>query len=90
MKTFHGPSYLLTDWCLCCSLSPGMADARNRLQEITNDLFEELTTDVYDEVDRRETDSGEIHNTSVPIHISVSVCHVLNVFICFTTPHQRY
>lgn len=35
-----------------------MADARNRLQEISNDLFEELAADVYDEVDRRETDSG--------------------------------
>lgn len=34
-----------------------MADARNRLQEIGNDLFEELSADVYDEVDRRETDS---------------------------------
>lgn len=43
-----------------CSVSPGMADARNRLQEISNNLFEELATDVYDEVDRRETDAGKV------------------------------
>lgn len=36
-----------------------MVDARNRLQEISNDLLEELAADVYDEVDRRETDSCE-------------------------------
>lgn len=39
------------------SNSPGLIDARNRLQEISNEEFQELAADVYDEVDRRETDS---------------------------------
>lgn len=32
-------------------------DAHNKLQELSNKLFEELVADVYDEVDRRETDA---------------------------------
>ena len=55
-------------FCYDHSLSPGMVDARNRLQEVSNDLFEELAADVYDEVDRRETDSRE-HNYIPPSHI---------------------
>ena len=38
---------------------PGFTEAHNRLQELSNDLFEELAADVYDEVDRREMDEGE-------------------------------
>ena len=41
------------------STAAGMIEARNRLQEVNNELFEELAADVYDEVDRRETDSGK-------------------------------
>ena len=37
----------------------GFTEARRRLQELSNDLFEELAADVYDEVDRREMDEGE-------------------------------
>lgn len=38
-------------------LNLGLTDARSRLQELSNELFEELAADVYDEVDRRETDA---------------------------------
>jgi len=48
-----------------------MADARTRLQEISNNLFEELATDVYDEVDRRETDAGG-RVTLHPLHTGIS------------------
>ena len=45
--------------CVCCrsGLNLGLTDARSRLQELSNELFEELAADVYDEVDRRETDA---------------------------------
>ena len=36
----------------------GFMEARSRLQELSNELFEELAADVYDEVDRREMDEG--------------------------------
>lgn len=52
------------------STSPGMQDARSRLQEISNDLFEELAADVYDEVDRRETDS--LWLTTQQLHSSIA------------------
>ena len=40
----------------------GFTEARNRLQELSNELFEELAADVYDEVDRREMDEGGNHD----------------------------
>lgn len=46
-----------------------MLEAKSRLQEISNELFEELASDVYDEVDRRETDSCK---QEVPNSISVT------------------
>lgn len=36
----------------------GFTEARSRLQDLSNELFEELAADVYDEVDRREMDEG--------------------------------
>ena len=39
----------------------GFSEARTRLQELSNKLFEELAADVYDEVDRREMDEGELY-----------------------------
>ena len=38
----------------------GFSEARSRLQELSNKLFEDLAADVYDEVDRREMDEGGI------------------------------
>jgi G protein-coupled receptor kinase interacting protein 2 len=34
--------------------------AKKKLQSLSNHLFEELAMDVYDEVDRRETDAGDL------------------------------
>lgn len=47
-------------------------EAKMKLQQLPNQLFEELATDVYDEVDRRETEAAwscgpvAIENASVP------------------------
>ena len=47
----------------------GFTEARNRLQELSNELFEELAADVYDEVDRREMDEGWDHDNKNNLEI---------------------
>ena len=44
-------------------MNHSLTEARSRLQELSNELFEELSADIYDEVDRRETDASEYYNT---------------------------
>ena len=51
---------------------PGFTEARKKLRELSNDLFEELAADVYDEVDRREMDEGEM-NIYMYIYIIESI-----------------
>ncbi len=46
-----------------------MSEARKRLQEISNELFEELAADVYDEVDRRETDASKYRHYNCTVHM---------------------
>ena len=43
----------------CSGLDRSLTEARSRLQELSNELFEDLSADIYDEVDRRETDASE-------------------------------
>jgi len=77
----------------CCNSDKNKGEARSRLQELSNELFEELAADIYDEVDRRETDASEFHHYNIKIHswASKTVIHYLiawiHVYICLYQIH---
>ncbi|XP_066959519.1 ARF GTPase-activating protein GIT2 isoform X2 [Macrobrachium rosenbergii] len=52
-----GQHWIIPEMANSLDMSDLAKEARSKLQNLPNNLFEELACDVYDEVDRRETDS---------------------------------
>ncbi|KDR18062.1 ARF GTPase-activating protein GIT2 [Zootermopsis nevadensis] len=52
-----GQHYIVPEMSDSLDLTEFAKDAKKKLQQLPNHLFEELAMDVYDEVDRRETES---------------------------------
>ncbi|XP_064080865.1 ARF GTPase-activating protein GIT2-like isoform X2 [Macrobrachium nipponense] len=52
-----GQHWIIPEMANSLDMSDLAKEARSKLQNLSNNLFEELACDVYDEVDRRETDS---------------------------------
>ncbi|XP_068223787.1 ARF GTPase-activating protein GIT2 isoform X2 [Palaemon carinicauda] len=52
-----GQNWIIPEMANSLDMSDLAKEARSKLQNLPNNLFEELACDVYDEVDRRETDS---------------------------------
>lgn len=55
-----GLHLILPEKSSCGEVAEISQEAKMKLQQLPNQLFEELATDVYDEVDRRETEAGEV------------------------------
>lgn len=67
-----GQHLVLPEKSNCGEVAEISQEAKMKLQQLPNQLFEELATDVYDEVDRRETEAAwlcgpvALENASVP------------------------
>lgn len=67
----NGQHFLVPEIADCLEAPQLTKDARTKLQQLSNSLFEDLAMDVYDEVDRRETESIWLGNIASVDHCSV-------------------
>jgi len=66
-----GQHFLVPEIADCLETPQLTKEARAKLQQLSNPLFEDLAMDVYDEVDRRETEAILLSNPACAQHNSV-------------------
>ncbi|KAG8288420.1 glycerophosphoinositol permease [Homalodisca vitripennis] len=66
-----GQHFLVPEIADCLETPQLTKEARSKLQQLSNPLFEDLAMDVYDEVDRRETEAIWLANPANVEHSSV-------------------